>query len=76
MRFFRWRHHLAEEDGIKFYVMGPDDMVVLRSTRSVSADQASQLKEILAEKFPGHEVLVLSGDFSLQFIKHGEAVSS
>ncbi len=54
-------------------VLSPGDTIVLKVPGRVSDQQAQFIKNLMQDKFPGHEVLILDGGMELGLLSPKEA---
>jgi hypothetical protein len=54
---------------IAVHELHPNDVLILRTARPLSRQQAVVLRDLLEDRFPGHQVLVLERGLSFEVIR-------
>ena len=68
----QWKAGDPEMGGVVSRVaLGPNDVIVLTCDKHIPEMTAKRMGEIVQEKFPGHDVLVLGGGIKLGLVGRG-----
>jgi hypothetical protein len=58
-----------ELEDVKRLRLNPGDTLVITASRSLNLDEASRIREVVRDAFPGHKCLILAPDFSLEVVE-------
>lgn len=79
MKFVDWLLNRSTVETVRYLgdmqklTFGPDDVLIMQSDEHIDSKVATQVRQLLEDKFPGHRVLVLSKGWRVGVIAETDA---